>query len=105
MRASYWAQAATPGRLRRTQKQARPSGILRGHPRTLDDGRPGRGGAGDCLIASITCWTRSSRTTPWTAAVPMTKTESPMFEYACHEGNYSMAGILGGARAQRRRDS
>ena len=38
-------------------------------------------------------------TKPWTAAVPMTKTESPMFEYACHEGNYSMAGILGGARA------
>ena len=25
-------------------------------------------------------------------------TEDPIFEYACHEGNYSMPGILGGAR-------
>ena len=41
-------------------------------------------------------------TGPWTAVVPMTKTEGPMFEYACHEGNYSMEGILGGARAQER---
>ena len=39
-------------------------------------------------------WTR-----PWTAAVPMTKTQGPMFEYACHEGNYAMEGILAGARA------
>ena len=42
-------------------------------------------------------WTR-----PWTAAVPMTKTEGPMFEYACHEGNYAMEGILSGARAEER---
>ena len=35
----------------------------------------------------------------WTAAVPMTKSEDPMFEYACHEGNYGMEGILAGARA------
>ena len=43
-------------------------------------------------------WTR-----PWTALVPMRKTEGPMFEYACHEGNYAMDGILGGARAEERR--
>ena len=42
-------------------------------------------------------WTR-----PWTAAVPLTKTGAPMFEYACHEGNYAMEGILGGARAGER---
>ena len=42
-------------------------------------------------------WTR-----PWTALVPMRKTEGPMFEYACHEGNYAMEGILGGARAEER---
>jgi hypothetical protein len=36
---------------------------------------------------------------PWTVAVPMTKTQERMYEYACHEGNYSMAGILAGARA------
>ena len=42
-------------------------------------------------------WTR-----PWTALVPMKRTPGPMFEYACHEGNYAMDGILGGARAEER---
>jgi hypothetical protein len=36
----------------------------------------------------------------WTVAVPMKKTEGPIFEYACHEGNYAMPNILRGARAQ-----
>ena len=39
-------------------------------------------------------WTR-----PWTAVVPMTKSDEPIYEYACHEGNYAMSGILAGARA------
>ncbi|MBI1786079.1 MAG: hypothetical protein HYR60_00735 [Acidobacteria bacterium] len=39
-------------------------------------------------------WTR-----PWSAAIPMRKTEGPMFEYACHEGNYGMFNMLAGARA------
>ena len=42
-----------------------------------------------------TTWTR-----PWTAVVPMRKAEGPIYEYACHEGNYGMSGILRGARAQ-----
>jgi hypothetical protein len=42
-----------------------------------------------------TTWTR-----PWTAAVPMTKTQGPIYEYACHEGNFGIVGILSGARAQ-----
>jgi hypothetical protein len=29
----------------------------------------------------------------------MTKSEEPIYEYACHEGNYAMSGILAGARA------
>ena len=37
---------------------------------------------------------------PWTAVLPLTRSEDPMFEYACHEGNYSMEGILTGARAE-----
>ena len=32
----------------------------------------------------------------------MKKTDGPLFEFACHEGNYSMAGMLSGARAQER---
>jgi len=39
-------------------------------------------------------------TKQWTAQVPMTKTEGPIFEYACHEGNYAMQGMLAGARAE-----
>jgi hypothetical protein len=42
----------------------------------------------------------ASFTKPWTAAIPMTKTEGPIFEYACHEGNYGMTNLLSGARAQ-----
>jgi hypothetical protein len=41
-----------------------------------------------------TMWTR-----PWTAVVPMTTSDDPIYEYACHEGNYAMSGILAGARA------
>ena len=41
-----------------------------------------------------TMWTR-----PWTAVVPMSKSEDPIYEYACHEGNHAMIGILAGARA------
>jgi len=37
---------------------------------------------------------------PWSAAFPLTRTDGPMFEYACHEGNErSMVGMLRGARA------
>jgi hypothetical protein len=39
---------------------------------------------------------------PWTAQIPMAKTDGPLFEYACHEGNYGMEGILRGARSQER---
>jgi hypothetical protein len=37
---------------------------------------------------------------PWTVALPMTRSNDPIYEYACHEGNYAMAGILKGTRAQ-----
>ena len=36
---------------------------------------------------------------PWTVNLPMVKNELPLFEYACHEGNYSMETMLTGARA------
>ena len=46
-------------------------------------------------VEDPTTWTRA-----WTAAVPMAKTEGPLFEYACHEGNYGMTNLLAGARKQ-----
>ena len=39
-------------------------------------------------------------TRPWTVSIPMTKTDGRIYEYACHEGNYGMLGILSGHRAQ-----
>ncbi len=39
-------------------------------------------------------------TRPWKGEVPMTKAPGPIYEYACHEGNYAMANMLNGARAQ-----
>lgn len=39
-------------------------------------------------------------TRPWTARIPMTAAKGPLFEYACHEGNYGLAGSLAGARAE-----
>jgi len=37
-------------------------------------------------------------TRPWTATMPMTR-GGPIFEYACHEGNYSIRNMLTGARS------
>jgi hypothetical protein len=35
---------------------------------------------------------------PWSAEIPLTATKGPLYEYACHEGNYGMPDILRGAR-------
>jgi hypothetical protein len=43
-------------------------------------------------------WTR-----PWSAEVPWAKTIGPLFEHACHEGNYGLANILAGARVEEKR--
>ncbi len=39
---------------------------------------------------------------PWTVMFPITRAAGPVFENACHEGNYSMPLILRGARAGER---
>jgi hypothetical protein len=36
--------------------------------------------------------------TPWSGEYPWVATNEPLYEYACHEGNYSLEGILRGAR-------
>ncbi|MGH9255326.1 MAG: hypothetical protein ACRD3C_12245, partial [Vicinamibacterales bacterium] len=43
-------------------------------------------------------WTR-----PWSGEMPMKKTIGPIFEHACHEGNYGLYNILAGARADEKR--
>ncbi len=50
-------------------------------------------------VIDPTVWTG-----PWTAAIPMNKSQGTLFEYACHEGNYGLRNILAGARAVERAD-
>jgi hypothetical protein len=45
----------------------------------------------------------STFTKPWSAEMPMSRMDSPIFEYACTEGNYAMLGLLGGARADEKK--
>jgi hypothetical protein len=37
---------------------------------------------------------------PWTVEIPLTKTQGPVYEWACHEGNTMITTILRGARAE-----
>jgi hypothetical protein len=39
-------------------------------------------------------------TQTWTASIPMSKVKGPLFEYACHEGNYGLPNILAGHRKE-----
>jgi hypothetical protein len=39
-------------------------------------------------------------TRSWTASIPMTRVEGPLYEYACHEGNYGLRNILAGYRKE-----
>ena len=52
----------------------------------------------DTLDYRLTVTDPTTFAAPWTAAIPMTAMQGPIFEYACHEGNYSMENMLRGAR-------
>ena len=51
------------------------------------------------LLYEFTVTDPETWTSPWTASVPLVLNPEPVFEYACHEGNYSMELMLGGARS------
>ena len=51
-------------------------------------------------VSDDTTWTRA-----WTAMIPFMWSKAPMYEYACHEGNLGLAGILSGTRAEERADA
>ena len=53
----------------------------------------------DTLLYEFTVDDPVTWTRPWTVQFPMSRSLEPIFEYACHEGNYSLANILAGARA------
>lgn len=46
-------------------------------------------------VTDTTTWAR-----PWSGSLPMSMIEGPMYEYACHEGNYALGNVLSGARVQ-----
>jgi hypothetical protein len=59
--------------------------------------------APDTVMYEFTVDDPSTFARPWTAQIPMKRTEGPIIEYACNEGNYSMEGILAGARADEKK--
>ncbi len=54
------------------------------------------------LQYSITIDDPDTWTKPWSLMIRLRKADHPLYEYACHEGNYGMEGILAGARAEDR---
>ena len=56
----------------------------------------------DTLLYEFTVEDPATWTRPWTVEVPMAKSEDNLWEFACHEGNYGMDGILAGHRAEER---
>jgi hypothetical protein len=57
--------------------------------------------AADRVMWSVTVDDPKTWTRPWTFAVPLTLDDGePIFEYACHEGNYGLRNILSAARSE-----
>jgi hypothetical protein len=57
----------------------------------------------DELEYRVTITDPTTFTRPWTLAIPFVNTGEGLFEYACHEGNYGMEGILSGAREEEKK--
>ena len=56
----------------------------------------------DTLLYRFTVEDPQTWDRPWTGEYPWRATDDRIYEYACHEANYSLAGMLSGARAQER---
>ena len=54
----------------------------------------------DTLLYEFTVDDPETFTKIWRVELPMTKSDGPIFEYACNEGNYALTDILAGARAE-----
>jgi hypothetical protein len=57
----------------------------------------------DTIQYRFTVEDESTWSRPWTAEIPMKKTVGPLFEHACHEGNYGLYNTLVGARLEEKR--
>jgi hypothetical protein len=56
----------------------------------------------DQLLYEFTVDDREFYSRPWRGEISFNASQSPLYEYACHEGNYALTGVLAGARAQER---
>ena len=57
--------------------------------------------APDTINYEITLSDPTTWAEPWTAAIPLKRTQEAIYEFACHEGNQTlMLGMLAGARAE-----
>ena len=56
--------------------------------------------ADDTIFYEYTVTDPDLFTQPWKAEMPIRRAEGPIYEYACHEGNHSLPGILAGARRE-----
>ena len=54
----------------------------------------------DTLLYQFTVDDPESFVRSWTAELPLKRAPGPIFEYACHEGNYSLVNTLTSARAE-----
>jgi hypothetical protein len=52
------------------------------------------------ILYQFTVEESAAYTQPWKGEVPLRRTDDHIYEYACHEGNYALPGILAGAREQ-----
>ena len=52
----------------------------------------------DTVMYEFTIEDPNNYSRPFTVAIPFRRTDGVLFEYACHEGNYGMTGIMAGAR-------
>jgi hypothetical protein len=59
--------------------------------------------APDVLLYQVTINDPTTFTRPWTVELPARRSDGEIYEYACHEGNYGLEGILRGHRAEEKR--
>src|SRR5580704_5398860 len=59
----------------------------------------------DTLMYRFTVEDPTAFTKPWSGEIPMVKANGELYEYACHEGNLGMTGILSSARADEKKEA
>ena len=56
----------------------------------------------ETILYEFTIDDPATYTVPWGAEIAMKAMDDQLFQYACHEGNYSLSNVLSGARYQER---